>query len=108
MRAAADLGCGTGRTGAWLKRHGIRDIDGVDLAAEMLRLAAGKRIYRRLEVSNVAATPFDSPQAEVGALSRCSDFLRHGLGKDVDLMSRKRATGRAARWSRTALRIRRA
>ena len=25
---AADLGCGTGRAGAWLKRHGVRAIDG--------------------------------------------------------------------------------
>lgn len=59
-RAAADLGCGTGRTGAWLKRRGIRHIDGVDLAPEMRRLAAGKGIYRRLEESNVACTPLDS------------------------------------------------
>lgn len=59
MRTAADLGCGTGRTGAWLKRRGVQDIDGVDLAPAMLRLAAGKRIYRRLEESNVASTPFD-------------------------------------------------
>ncbi len=59
MRSAADLGCGTGRTGAWLKRRGVQDIDGVDLASAMLRLAAGKRVYRRLEESNVASTPFD-------------------------------------------------
>ncbi len=57
VRAAADLGCGTGRTGAWLKLQGVRDIDGVDLTPEMLRLAAGKGAYRRLEEANIASTP---------------------------------------------------
>lgn len=28
---AADLGCGTGRTGTWLRDKGIASIDGVDL-----------------------------------------------------------------------------
>lgn len=57
LRAVADLGCGTGRTGAWLKRQGVGDIDGVDLAPGMLRLAAPRQIYRRLEESDIASTP---------------------------------------------------
>jgi SAM-dependent methyltransferase len=59
IRAAADLGCGTGRTGAWLRSQGVQHVDGVDLAPEMLRLAADKAVYRRLEESNVASTPLD-------------------------------------------------
>jgi SAM-dependent methyltransferase len=59
-RAAADLGCGTGRTGAWLKRRGVRDIDGIDLTPEMLGLAAGKGVYRRLEEADIASTPLES------------------------------------------------
>src|SRR5215207_7887745 len=39
LRSAADLACGTGRTGAWLWRRGVTFVDGVDLTAEML--AAG-------------------------------------------------------------------
>src|SRR5262245_9121169 len=35
LHAAADLACGTGRTGAWLHRHGVGAIDGVDLTPEM-------------------------------------------------------------------------
>jgi SAM-dependent methyltransferase len=57
MRTAADLGCGTGRTGAWLKLRGVQDIDGVDIAPEMIRLAVDKGVYRRLVESNIAATP---------------------------------------------------
>ena len=57
FRTAADLGCGTGRTGAWLQLQGIETIDGVDLAQAMLRLAEDKNVYRRLEESDVASTP---------------------------------------------------
>jgi predicted TPR repeat methyltransferase len=34
--AAADLGCGTGRTGSWLAGRGVGEIDGVDLSQGML------------------------------------------------------------------------
>jgi predicted TPR repeat methyltransferase len=53
---AADLACGTGRTGLWLAEHGVRHIDGVDVTAEMLQVARGKRVYRHLHVADVAAT----------------------------------------------------
>jgi SAM-dependent methyltransferase len=53
---AADLGCGTGRTGAWLHAHGAGPIDGVDLTPEMLRVAAARGVYRRLVEGDVAGT----------------------------------------------------
>ena len=28
VERAVDLGCGTGRTGAWLQAHGVRQVDG--------------------------------------------------------------------------------
>lgn len=33
---AADLACGTGRNGAWLKSKGVGKVDGVDITAPML------------------------------------------------------------------------
>jgi SAM-dependent methyltransferase len=60
VRAAADLGCGTGRTGAWLKQRCVHHIDGVDLTPEMVALAAGKGVYRRLEEADIASTSLDS------------------------------------------------
>ena len=60
VKVAADLGCGTGRTGAWLRSRGVQNIDGVDLAPEMLRLAENKNVYRLLEESDVASTPLDA------------------------------------------------
>jgi SAM-dependent methyltransferase len=51
----ADLACGTGRNVRWLKDHGLDFVaDGVDLSPEMLRIAAAKGLYRRLETADVA------------------------------------------------------
>jgi trans-aconitate methyltransferase len=52
---AADLGCGTGRTGAWLRSRGVARIDGIDLTPEMLARARARGIYDRLDVADVAA-----------------------------------------------------
>jgi len=57
---AADLGCGTGRTGAWLRSRGAARIDGVDLTPEMLAFARGRGIYERLEQADVGATGLPS------------------------------------------------
>jgi SAM-dependent methyltransferase len=56
LSAAADLGCGTGRTGAWLRRRGVPAIDGVDLTPEMLAVARERAVYRRLVEGDVAST----------------------------------------------------
>jgi SAM-dependent methyltransferase len=58
-RRAADLGCGTGRTGAWLKERGVPSIDGVDLTPEMLALARSRDVYDTLREADVAATGLD-------------------------------------------------
>ena len=59
IRNAADLGCGTGRTGAWLRERGIASIDGVDLTPEMLDRARARRVYERLVEADVASTGLD-------------------------------------------------
>jgi predicted TPR repeat methyltransferase len=43
-----DLGCGTGLVGAELAAHGATAIDGLDLSASMMEVAARRGIYRRL------------------------------------------------------------
>jgi SAM-dependent methyltransferase len=50
----ADLGCGTGRTGAWLAERGVTTIDGVDLTPEMLARARERGVYRELIEADVA------------------------------------------------------
>jgi SAM-dependent methyltransferase len=54
IAAAVDLGCGTGRIGAWLKAHGVTRVDGVDASSAMLDRAAVKMIYHRLVCADAA------------------------------------------------------
>lgn len=60
VQAAADLACGTGRTGVWLAQHGVAQLDGIDLTAEMLEGARAKGVYRQLIVGDLRDTPFQS------------------------------------------------
>lgn len=53
---AADLGCGTGRTGEWLRGKGIPAIDGVDLTPGMLALAKERGTHDRLVEADVRDT----------------------------------------------------
>lgn len=57
---AADLGCGTGRIGRWLRARGVARIDGIDVTPEMLAIARTRRIYERLEQADVAATGLEA------------------------------------------------
>jgi SAM-dependent methyltransferase len=60
FRNAADLGCGTGRTGAWLKRAGVAAMAGVDLTPEMLAVARRKGVYHRIVEADLAATGLEA------------------------------------------------
>jgi SAM-dependent methyltransferase len=56
VERAVDLGCGTGRTGAWLAARGVREIDGVDLTPEMLDQARARGVFASLHTGDVRAT----------------------------------------------------
>lgn len=56
VRRAADLGCGTGRTGAWLHEQGVWAIDGVDLTPRMLEIARTRPAHQHLVEADVTAT----------------------------------------------------
>ena len=43
-----DLGCGTGRAGKELFKHGYEAIDGLDYSSEMLEIAKAKGVYGKL------------------------------------------------------------
>jgi SAM-dependent methyltransferase len=60
VRRAADLGCGTGRTGEWLRAHGVGEVDGVDLTPEMLERARARGVFRRLAVADVSASGLEA------------------------------------------------
>ncbi len=50
---AADLACGTGRTGAWLRGRGVGSIDGVDIAPGMLALAEARGVHATLREADI-------------------------------------------------------
>lgn len=56
LETVADLACGTGCIGAWLKEHGIRFIDGVDLTLHAVMVE-------------------EAAQAHVGDLTSCTGVL---------------------------------
>ena len=60
VERAADLGCGTGRTGAWLRGRGVARLDGIDVTPEMLAVAQDRKIYDRLHQADVGATGLDA------------------------------------------------
>jgi SAM-dependent methyltransferase len=76
VRLAADLGCGTGRTGVWLKNHGVRACHGVDLTWEMLDRAASKHAHEQLQLADIASTPFRSTAYDLCMLVLVDEHLR--------------------------------
>ncbi len=75
LEQVADLACGTGRIGAWLKQQRVQAIDGVDLTAEMLDVARGKEIYRQLFVGNVLDIPLESDRYEGITMALADEHL---------------------------------
>ncbi len=75
VRAAADLACGTGRTGAWLARSGVRAIDGIDLTPEMQAIAQQKNVYRRLAIADVANTGLAAGAYDLCTMSLADEHL---------------------------------
>jgi SAM-dependent methyltransferase len=73
---AADLGCGTGRTGAWLRARGVARVDGVDLTPEMLAIAHTRRIYDRLVQADVGATGLASGEYDLVTTCLVEEHLR--------------------------------
>jgi SAM-dependent methyltransferase len=60
IASAADLGCGTGRTGEWLAARGVGEVDGVDLSPRMLDAARARGVYRSLAEAEVGDSGLDA------------------------------------------------
>ena len=72
---AADLGCGTGRTAAWLRAHGVDRIDGVDLTPEMLDVARERGAHDTLREGDVADTGLESGAYDLVVASLVDEHL---------------------------------
>lgn len=72
---AIDLGCGTGRTGAWLHEHGLSHIDGIDITPEMIEQAEKKGVYKNLVVGDIRNTEFDNGSYNLAIASLVDEHL---------------------------------
>ena len=72
---AVDLGCGTGRTGTWLRAAGVRHIDGVDLTSEMLDVARGRGGHDRLVEADVRSTGLASDDYDLAVCCLVDEHL---------------------------------
>ena len=75
VQRAADLGCGTGRTAAWLKAHGVARVDGIDGSPEMLARARQRGVFDHLAVADVAATGLDTGAYDLVTTSLVDEHL---------------------------------
>ena len=90
VERGADLGCGTGRTGRWLRRRGVARLDGVDLTPEMLEIARGRKIYDRLVHADAFATGLEADSYDLVTSCLMEEHLR-------DLLPLYRETSRLLR-----------
>ena len=74
-RRAADLGCGTGRTGSWLRAHGVRRIDGIDLTPEMLDRARRRGVFDHLAVADVCSSGLEAGTYDLVTTSLVDEHL---------------------------------
>ena len=72
---AADLGCGTGRTGSWLRGRGVARIDGVDISANMLELAGRRGAHDTLTLGDVRATGLPGNSYDLAIASLIDEHL---------------------------------
>ncbi|MBV8950742.1 MAG: class I SAM-dependent methyltransferase [Actinobacteria bacterium] len=70
-----DLGCGTGRTAAWLRAKGVAHIDGVDATPAMLDAARKKALHDRLVEGDVRATGLDTAAYDLVVCSLVDEHL---------------------------------
>ncbi|HET7501869.1 MAG TPA: class I SAM-dependent methyltransferase [Kofleriaceae bacterium] len=90
VERAADLGCGTGRTGAWLAAHGVRHIDGVDVTPEMLERARERGVFASLHTADVRASGLPAAHYDLITTSLVDEHL-------ADLAPLYRESARLAR-----------
>jgi SAM-dependent methyltransferase len=69
VQRCADLGCGTGRTAAWLASKGVTVIDGVDVTSEMLDHARQRQVFASLHLADMCATGL--PAATYDLVTTC-------------------------------------
>lgn len=77
-----DLGAGTGLVAEALAREGIGPVDGIDISAEMLAIAAAKGIYRQVIRADLTA-PLPIADSVYSGLISAGTFTHGHVGPEV-------------------------
>lgn len=77
-----DIGAGTGLVGHHLTGAGDREVDGIDISAEMLAVAREKGVYRALIEADLTQ-PLDIPDGCYGGLISSGTFTHGHVGPGV-------------------------
>jgi len=75
VQLAADLACGTGRIGTWLKQRGVQSLDGVDVTAEMVEVARAKGVYQQLLISNMLDSALETARYDLVTVVLADEHL---------------------------------
>lgn len=76
-----DIGCGTGLTCNFLSQQGYQRLDGIDLSADMVRVAGDRNIYQNLMVGDVNQ-PLEIPDASYDAAISSGTFTHGHVGPE--------------------------
>ncbi len=76
-----DVGSGTGLTCVYLADHGYRNLDGIDLSPDMVRVAAQRGIYRELLVGDVT-TGLEREDASYDGVISSGTFTHGHVGPE--------------------------
>ena len=85
-RTVLDVGCGTGLCGVALAANGYSDVAGADLSPGMLKVAADRGVYTRLEQWNIATDPSPFSGDVAGVLSIGVFTYGHASGKELSVV----------------------
>lgn len=76
-----DIGCGTGLTSVYLAERGYRNLDGIDLSPDMVRVAGQRGIYRELIVGDINQS-LERDDASYDAAISSGTFTHGHVGPD--------------------------
>jgi predicted TPR repeat methyltransferase len=76
-----DIGCGTGLTCTFLHQQGYRQLDGIDLSPDMVRVAQDRSIYRHLMVGDLNQ-PLETADSEYHAVISSGTFTHGHVGPE--------------------------
>ena len=75
VNKAVDLACGTGRIGLWLRKNGVKHVDGLDITPDMLAVARQKDVYQALQLGSVLQPHYKAQSYDLSVVVLADEHL---------------------------------